>query len=39
MPTSLAPLSTTVVRLEILDGGGDANTFARFETYVEALSQ
>jgi len=39
LPTTLGPLSTTFVRLEILDGGGDSNTFARFETYAEALSQ
>jgi len=33
-PTSLPASSTTVVRLEVLDGGGDTNTLARFEMYL-----
>jgi len=34
LPTSVPASSTTVVRLEVLDGGGDANTLARFESYL-----
>jgi|ERR1044071_1711625 hypothetical protein len=34
-PTNLPALSTTVVRLEILGVGGDANTLARFESYLQ----
>jgi hypothetical protein len=34
LPTSLPAASTTVVRLEVLDGGGDTNTLARFESYL-----
>jgi len=33
IPTNLPALSTTVVRLELLGAGGDANTLARFETF------
>src|SRR5439155_16388067 len=32
-PTNLPAASTTVVRLEVLGAGGDANTLARFESY------
>ena len=34
LPTLLAASTTTVVRLEVLDGGGDTKTLARFETYL-----
>jgi hypothetical protein len=34
LPTTIAAGTTTVVRLEVLDGGGDANTLARFESYL-----